>query len=207
MSSSVETLSEPARQTRSEAKSPGRRSWSLISAESAAGIIASTVGCWSRSSGSSSWASVARATTTLPPTASVASAQRKLPTCDIDEPGRKTSSPVSSKAIAALAIIQRSVSREWVTPFAGPVEPEVKKMTAGSLGSGSALGRGSGGVSSRRWKSWAQPGSAAAGSSLPCGSGSDVAVGDRPQLEPAGEGRGLDVRGALDVGEQHRGRR
>src|SRR6202012_520452 len=106
----------------------------------------------------------ARATTTLPPTASVASAQRKPPTCDIEEPGRKTSSAVSSKAIAALAIIQRSVSRVWVTPFAGPVEPEVKKMTAGSLGSGSTLGGGSGAAPGQRGEAVRQRGSAQAGS-------------------------------------------
>ena len=52
--------------------------------------------------------------------------------CDIDEPGRKTSSSVSPNAAAALAIIQRSVPCVWVTPFAGPVLPEVKKIAAGS---------------------------------------------------------------------------
>jgi hypothetical protein len=43
---------------------------------------------------------------------------------------------VSSNADAALAIIHRSDSRVWVTPFAGPVLPEVKKITAGLEGDG-----------------------------------------------------------------------
>ena len=53
---------------------------------------------------------------------------------DIEEPGRKTSSALSSKAAAALAIIQRSDSWVWVTPLAGPVLPEVKKIAAGPAG-------------------------------------------------------------------------
>ena len=56
--------------------------------------------------------------------------------CDIEEPGRKASSALRSKAEIALAIIQRRVSWVWVTPFAGPVLPEVKKIAAGSEGSG-----------------------------------------------------------------------
>ncbi len=119
-------------------------SWSWIRAESAAGIIARIVGCCSRSNGSSSWASVLRATTTRPPTESMASVQRNEPMCDIEEPGRKTSSGSSSKAAAALAIIQRRVSRVWVTPLAGPVLPEVKKIAAGPAGSSGGCPPGSG---------------------------------------------------------------
>ena len=51
---------------------------------------------------------------------------------DIEEPGRKASSASSSKAAAALAIIQRSDLAVWVTPLAGPVLPEVKKIAAGA---------------------------------------------------------------------------
>ncbi len=136
MSSSVETASLPERQIRRQERSAGSRSWSWIRAESAAGIIASTVGRCSRRSGSSSWLSKVRATTTRPPTLSVLSAQRNEPMCDIDEPGRNRSSAVRPNAARALAIIQRSDSWVWVTPFAGPVEPEVKKMAAGSPGLG-----------------------------------------------------------------------
>ena len=138
---------------RRQAKSPGRRSWSRTRPSSAAGSIAITLGRCSRSSGSSSWLSVVRATTTRPPTESVLSAQRKEPTCDIEEPGRKASASSSSKAAAALAIIQRSDSRVWVTPLAGPVLPEVKKIAAGSLGSGGGSS-GSGSCSSRAAKPW-----------------------------------------------------
>ena len=55
--------------------------------------------------------------------------------CDIDEPGRNTSSALSSRASTALAAIQPSVSSVCVTPFAGPVLPDVKKIAAGALGS------------------------------------------------------------------------
>ena len=57
------------------------------------------------------------------PTENDASAQRNEPMCDIDEPGRNTSSGVSSNASAALAHIQPSVSRLCVTPLAGPGAP------------------------------------------------------------------------------------
>ncbi len=62
---------------------------------------------------------------------------------DIEEPGRKTSSAVSPKAASALAIIQRSEPCVWVTPFAGPVLPEVKKTAAGLAASLAARGSGS----------------------------------------------------------------
>ncbi len=42
------------------------------------------------------------------------------------------SASVSSKPSTALATIQPSESRLWVTPFAGPVLPDVKKMAAGA---------------------------------------------------------------------------
>ena len=42
------------------------------------------------------------------------------------------SAGVGSNASAALAHIQPSVSRVWVTPFTGPVLPDVKKIAAGS---------------------------------------------------------------------------
>ena len=86
------------------------------------------------------------------------SAQRKEPTCDIEEPGRKTSSRSSPKAAAALAIIQRSDSRVCVTPLAGPVLPEVKKITAGPAGSGAACD-GSGSLPSSSSKLCRHPGS------------------------------------------------
>jgi hypothetical protein len=88
---------------------------------------------------------------------------------DIEEPGRKTSSALRSKAGPALAIIHLSVSRVWVTPFAGPVLPEVKKITAGASGSRSTAA-GTGSLPSSSPKSWPQsaPGRAGAGS----GSGS-----------------------------------
>ena len=49
-----------------------------------------------------------------------------------DEPGSTTSLGSISRACAALANIQPKVPRVWVTPFAGPVEPEVKKVAAGT---------------------------------------------------------------------------
>ena len=76
--------------------------------------------------------------------------------CDIDEPGRKTSPGRSSSAAAALATIQRSVSRVWVTPFAGTVLPEVKKITAGAVGSGGFRAAASGSASRSAAKSWRQ---------------------------------------------------
>ena len=125
-------MSAPARHSRNEAKSSAVTSWSRTSAVSAAGIMASTVGRCARSSGRISPASNVRATTTRAPTENDASAHRNEPTCDIDDPGRKVSAAVSSNASAALAHIQPSVSRLWVTPFAGPVLPDVKKIAAGS---------------------------------------------------------------------------
>ncbi len=68
--------------------------------------------------------------------------------CDIEEPGRKTSRASNSNAATALAIIQRSVSRVWVTPLAGPVLPEVKKIAAGAEGSTGGWSAGSGSLSS-----------------------------------------------------------
>ena len=70
---------------------------------------------------------------------------------DMDEPGRKVSVSVSSKPSTALATIHPSESRLWVTPFAGPVLPDVKKIAAGSLrGVGaSATGPGSSATSLR----------------------------------------------------------
>jgi hypothetical protein len=54
--------------------------------------------------------------------------------CAIDDAGSTTSPRTNSSAAAALAHIHRIVSYECVTPFAGPVLPDVKKMTAGSDG-------------------------------------------------------------------------
>ena len=51
------TLSAPARHTLSDARSSGVTSWSRTRAVRAAGIIASAVGRWARSSGSTSCAS------------------------------------------------------------------------------------------------------------------------------------------------------
>ena len=131
-SSSSDTLSAPARHSRSDAKSSAVTSWSRTSAVSAAGIMARTVGRCSRSSGRISPASNVRATTTCAPTENDASAHRNEPMCDIDDPGRNVSASVSSKPSTALATIQPSESRLWVTPFAGPVLPDVKKIAAGS---------------------------------------------------------------------------
>ena len=64
--------------------------------------------------------------------------------CEADEPGRKTSSGVSSKPATALATIQPNVSCVCVTPFGLPVLPEVKKMNAG-VGAAAA-------GSARRWR-------------------------------------------------------
>ena len=55
-----------------------------------------------------------------------------------DDPGRKMSSGLNSNPITAYASIQRIDSWVWVTPLAGPVLPEVKKIAAGleeSMGS------------------------------------------------------------------------
>ena len=68
---------------------------------------------------------------------------------DIEEPGRKASSAVSSKAAPALAIIHRRESFECVTPLAGPVLPEVKKMAAALSGSERENGRSGSGPSTR----------------------------------------------------------
>src|SRR5215210_3908542 len=97
--------------------------------------MAITVGRWARSSGSSAGASVLRATTTRTPADSAPKVHMKEPTCDIDEPGRSASAGVSSRAAATAAHIQARVSNEWVTPLAGPVLPDVKKITAGAAGS------------------------------------------------------------------------
>jgi len=54
-----------------------------------------------------------------------------------EDPGSKMSCGDNSNAKAALANIQPSDARVWVTPLAGPVEPEVKKMATGASGPGS----------------------------------------------------------------------
>ena len=95
---------------------------------------------------------------------------------DIEEPGRKTSSAVSPKAASALAIIQRSDSCVWVTPFAGPVLPEVKKIAAGLAGSLAARGSGSAG---EQLVEAVAPRLAQAGSAASARLG--VGVGDRAQ--------------------------
>ena len=115
--------------------------------------------------------------------------------CDIDEPGRKTSSASARRRRAALAIIQRSVSWVWVTPLAGPVLPEVKKIAAGSSGrrgGGQRLGRRSG--RERRSSSRA-----------PVPRPPAPAYQIVPSGEAAGERALGDVLGALDVGDERRG--
>jgi hypothetical protein len=104
------------------------------------------------------------------------------PRCDIEEPGRNTSPAPSSNADTALAIIQRSDSRVRVTPLAGPVLPDVKKIAAGLAGSGPGSVT-SGSDSIHASKRCGQPGSAAS-------SASGITVGDPPALEPAGETAG-----------------
>ena len=69
----------------------------------------------------------------------------KPPMWEIDEPGSMTSSGVSSKAAAQVAKIAASEPWVWVTPLAGPVLPEVKKIAAGSLGRGTGRGLAGGG--------------------------------------------------------------
>ena len=85
-------------------------------------------------------ASVLRATTTSAADRERRSAPRGRSRCATSRSraGRRRSAS-SSKAAAALAIIQRSDSRVWVTPFAGPVLPEVKKIAAGLVGVGRRL--------------------------------------------------------------------
>ena len=117
---------------------------------------------------------------------------------DIEEPGRKTSSALSSKAPAALAIIQRSVSRVWVTPFAGPVLPEVKKIAAGLTASAQPLPSGSGSLSSSCSK-LVGPVSGAAGRASPPTRRRSC------RAEPAGELALPHVRRPLDVGEHRPG--
>ena len=77
-----------------------------------------------------------RASTTFVPTENDASVHMNEPMCEIDDAGRKTSSVVSSKPADAVATIQPSVAMLWVTPFAGPVLPEVKKIAAGASSGG-----------------------------------------------------------------------
>ena len=60
--------------------------------------------------------------------------EEKPPICEQDEPGSTTSSGRQLDSPAALANIQPSEPTLWVTPLAGPVLPEVKKMTAGASG-------------------------------------------------------------------------
>ena len=56
----------------------------------------------------------------------------KPPICAQDEAGNATSAGRSLNDLIALANIQPSEPTVWVTPFAGPVLPEVKKMAAGA---------------------------------------------------------------------------
>ena len=101
------------------------------------GSIDSKVGRVVRKRGPiSSW-SKPLATTTRAPAERAENENPNPPMWEHDEPGSKTSCGVNSNAKAALANIQPSDSRVWVTPFAGPVEPEVKKMATGSSGPGS----------------------------------------------------------------------
>ncbi len=54
----------------------------------------------------------------------------KPPRCEHEDPASTLSFGVSSKACAALASIQPSEPNVCVTPLAGPVLPEVKKIAA-----------------------------------------------------------------------------
>ena len=69
---------------------------------------------------------------------------------DIDEPGRNTSSAGRARTRRRRwRSSSAASSRVWVTPFAGPVLPEVKKIAAGSAGS-SAGGSNAAAARSRR---------------------------------------------------------
>ena len=111
----------------------------------------------------------------------------------------------SSNAAAALAIIQRRVSRVWVTPLAGPVLPEVKKITAGISGSSGVSAGRAGSESSERGEVVAQPPSAAAGSSLPAAAARRRGRRSSRARRPPASSLGGDVLGPLDVGEQDAG--
>ena len=146
------------------------------------------VGRSARRSGSIASASQLRARTTRAPADRAAKVHTNEPTCDIDEPGRKASSGVSSNAAAALAHIQLSVSCVCVTPFAGPGAAGREEDARGSPGRAAvAAGRRGGEVLE-----------AAAGRlALP-----------RTRTTPrqlAGEGAGGDVGRPLGVDQQRRG--
>ena len=107
---------------------------------------------------------------------------------------RENVSPAaSSNADAALAIIHRSDSRVCVTPFAGPVLPEVKKITAG-LDTGGA-GSPFSGSSPAAKRTQVRFDGVAAGSFL-------ISIGDHLTRTPVDPAAGGQILGPLDVGQQ-----
>ena len=79
------------------------------------------------------------------PTDSVAQRPQERRRCatSTSRGGTTSSRASSSSAAAALAIIQPQRLAVWVTPLAGPVLPDVKKITAGAPGRRAASGSGS----------------------------------------------------------------
>jgi hypothetical protein len=74
------------------------------------------------------------------------------PRWEQDDAGSMTSAGVKAYPLATLANIQPSEAKLCVTPFAGPVEPEVKKMAAGASGSGAGNAIKGGSASIKRSK-------------------------------------------------------
>ena len=200
--------SRPCRRRRGRAAARrsrcGCRSWSWISAESAAGIIASTVGWCSRSSGSSSWASCCgRPRPCRRPRASRAPrGTSRCGTCE--EPGRKTSPASSSKAAAALAIIQRE-RLAGVGDALGGAGAARGEEDHGRARDPAASASDSGSASSSVRKSWRQSASRPVRILVPGRERLRVAVGDRPELQAAGALARGDVLGPLDMSEQRPG--
>ncbi len=81
--------------------------------------------------------------------------------CDMDPLSRTMSSAAVWQPCAKLAIILPRLSKLWATPFAGPVLPEVKKITAGSVGAGIGEFSGAIGLSKSvakfEWRSCSEP--------------------------------------------------
>ena len=93
----------------------------------------------------------------------------------------------------------------WVTPLAGPVLPEVKKITAGAPGSGGSVASDSGSASRSVREVVAPIGVARRGILAPGRERLRVAVGDRPKLEVARSLARGDVLGPLDMSDEGAG--
>jgi hypothetical protein len=127
------TLSPPVYTPRSEANvarsTPGTRStWASTSM-----CVQISVGRWVRSAATYAVASNPSYNATVPPASSVVSAAMNPLTCTSGSKTCTMSSALTSPS-ASEVLVRMASAESWVcsTPFGTPVEPDVKKITAGA---------------------------------------------------------------------------